>query len=193
MRCDEGSFPWRNDSRGIDSPRAAHTNRLAQPSPHPRHALFPPNCPTGLHVMGIVRILPILWVDVRMAHPVLGSTMKFAFNEKRCQAGRSSSHSCWPRIGRITSMNSRTLCVSDRSSFSDILARLVHELMLIHDGVAPSVALDPTPPERWEDEEFIYLDADLHEDSGLYVDICIHSGRAFVRMARSSVGPMCPP
>ncbi len=91
-----------------------------------------------------MRILPILQVDVRMAHPVLGSTMKFVCNEERCQAGRASNQSCRPRTGDITSMNSRHSCIPDMSLLPEVLARLVQELMQIRDGVTPAVALHPT-------------------------------------------------
>jgi hypothetical protein len=79
-------------------------------------------------------------------------------------------------------MNSRTPCISDMSLLPELLARLVQELMRIRDGVVPSVAHHPTPTERWEDEEFIYLETELHKEPGPVIDICIHSGRAFIRM-----------
>ena len=90
-------------------------------------------------------------------------------------------------------MSSRTSCKSDTSSFPEVLARLVHELMQIREGAVPAIALEPTPPERWEDEEFIYLEADLHGKAGSDIDICIHSGRAFIRMEQSPAGPMYSP
>jgi hypothetical protein len=81
---------------------------------------------------------------------------------------------------------------SDPSSLPEVLARLVRELTQIRDGVVPAVALQPTPPERWEDEEFIYLEADLHGEAGHDIDICIHSCRVFIRMVQPPPGPMCP-
>jgi hypothetical protein len=74
----------------------------------------------------------------------------------------------------------------------EVLARLVQELMRIHDDVVPAVAIHPAPPERWEDEEFIYLEAELDGEPGPDIDICIHSGRAFIRIEQSPVGPMYP-
>ena len=83
--------------------------------------------------------------------------------------------------------------ISDMSLLPEALARLVQELMQIRDGVVPAVALHPTPPERWEDEEFIYLEVDLHGEPGPDIDICIHhSGRAFIRMEQSPAGPKYP-
>jgi len=79
------------------------------------------------------------------------------------------------------------------SLLPDALARFVQELMRIRDGIVPTVALHPTPPEWWEDEEFIYLEADLHGEPGPDIDICIHSGRAFIRMEQFRAGPMLPP
>ena len=56
--------------------RESSAHESAGPSfTSPKASRFPPNCPTGLTSSGIVRILPILQVDVRMAHPVVGSTM----------------------------------------------------------------------------------------------------------------------
>jgi hypothetical protein len=117
--------------------------------------------------------------------------MKFAFNEKRCQAGRASNRSCRPRTGDITPM-SRT-GRSDMSLLPEALARLVQELMQIRDRVTPAAAFHPTPPERWDDEEFIYLEVDLHGDLGADIDICIHhSGPVFIRMDQSPAGPIYP-
>jgi hypothetical protein len=64
--------------------------------------------------------------------------------------------------------------------------------MQIRDGVVPAIALEPTPPERWEDGEFIYLEADLHGEAGPDIDICLHSGRVFIRMVQPPTGPMDP-
>jgi hypothetical protein len=83
--------------------------------------------------------------------------------------------------------------ISDMSLLPEALARLVRELMQIRDRVTPSAAFHPTPPERWEDEEFIYLQVDLQGDPGPEIDICIHhSGRAFIRMHQSPAGPKNP-
>ncbi len=64
--------------------------------------------------------------------------------------------------------------------------------MQIRDGEVPALTLEPTPPERWEDEEFIYLEADLHGGAGPDIDICLHSGRAFIRMVQPPTGPIYP-
>ena len=74
----------------------------------------------------------------------------------------------------------------------EALARLVQELMQIRDRVTKGAAFHPTPPERWEDEEFIYLQVDLQGDPGPDIDICIHSGRVFIRMDQSPAGPIYP-
>jgi hypothetical protein len=126
-----------------------------------------------------------------MAHPVVGFTMKFASNEERCQAGRPPNPPCRPHTGDITPMS--RIGISDMSLLPEALARLMQELMQIRDRVTPAATFDPTPPERWEDEEFIYLEVDLNGDLGLDIDICIHhSGRAFIRMDQSPSGPIYP-
>jgi len=86
-------------------------------------------------------------------------------------------------------MESRTSVLAEMSLLPEVLGQLLQELMQIRDGVRPAVALHPTSPERWEDEEFIYMEADLHGEPGADIDICIHSGRAFIRMERSPAGP----
>jgi hypothetical protein len=117
--------------------------------------------------------------------------MKFVSNEERCQAGHASNQSCRPCTGDITPMS--RIGILDMSLLPEALARLVQELMQIRDHVTPVAAFHPTPPERWEDEEFIYLEVDLHGDLGLDIDICIHhSGRAFIRMDQSPAGPIQP-
>jgi len=90
-------------------------------------------------------------------------------------------------------MESRTLVLADTSLLPEVLGQLLQELMQIRDRVRPAVALHPTSPVRWEDEEFIYLEADLHGEPGADIDICIHSGRAFIRMEQSPAGPVYPP
>ena len=73
-----------------------------------------------------------------------------------------------------------------------LLTQLLRELVQIRDGMRPAVALQGTPPERWEDEGFIYLETGLPGEPGPDVDICIHAGQAFIRMERSSAGPRSP-
>jgi hypothetical protein len=121
----------------------------------------------------------------------MGSTMTFVSNEERCHPGRASNQSRRPRTGDITAMSH--IGISDMSLLPEALARLVRELMQIRDRVTPGAAFHPTPPERWEDEEFIYLQVDLQGDPGSDIDICIHhSGQAFIRMAQSPAEPKNP-
>jgi hypothetical protein len=60
----------------------------------------------------------------------------------------------------------------------------MEELTREHDCVSPSNALPPKDLRRWEDEDHIYLEAELDAGLGSSIDICIHAGRAFIRMTR---------
>jgi hypothetical protein len=69
-----------------------------------------------------------------------------------------------------------------------LLRRVLEELTHEQGGPCPveSGAPDGEHLERWEDEDYIYLEADLAEDLGPAIDICIYKGRAFIRMTRIS-------
>ncbi len=117
--------------------------------------------------------------------------MGFASNEEQRQEGRAPNQSRRPGTGDITPMS--RIGISDMSLLPEALAGLVRELMQIRDRVTSAAAFRPRPPERWEDEEFIYLEVDLHGDSGPDIDICIHhSGRALIRMVQPLVGQIDP-
>jgi HSP20 family molecular chaperone IbpA len=77
--------------------------------------------------------------------------------------------------------------------FSQLLTHLQDKLVLARDGPSPTGALDGSPAERWEEEEFIYLEVELPGVTGPTIDICIHGSRAYIRMERSPAGPMSPP
>ena len=61
----------------------------------------------------------------------------------------------------------------------------MEELTREQDGTIDPEPLDDRELGRWEDEEYIYLEADLDADNGTGVEICIYKGRAFIRITRS--------
>ena len=71
------------------------------------------------------------------------------------------------------------------ASITELLRGLMEELTREQDGTTHPEPLHDRELCRWEDEEHIYLEADLGTDLGSSVDICIHGGRAFIRMTRS--------
>ncbi len=71
------------------------------------------------------------------------------------------------------------------ASITELLRGLMEELTREQDGTTHPEPLPYRELCRWEDEEHIYLEADLGTDLGSAVDICIHGGRAFIRMTRS--------
>ena len=71
------------------------------------------------------------------------------------------------------------------ASITELLRGLMEELTREQDGTTHPEPLHDRELCRWEDEEHIYLEADLGTDLGSTVDICIHGGRAFIRMTRS--------
>ena len=71
------------------------------------------------------------------------------------------------------------------ASITELLRGLMEELTREQDRTTHPEPLHPRELCRWEDEEHIYLEADLDADIGSYVDICIYRVRAFIRMTRS--------
>ena len=71
------------------------------------------------------------------------------------------------------------------ASITELLRGLMEELTREQDGTTHPEPLHYRELCRWEDEQHIYLEADLDTDLGSAVDICIHGGRAFIRMTRS--------
>jgi hypothetical protein len=69
----------------------------------------------------------------------------------------------------------------------ELLTHIVEELTRNRDGRRPVATVEVAPLERYEDKEFIYLEAGLDREPGPDIDICIHAGRAFIRMERSLV------
>jgi HSP20 family molecular chaperone IbpA len=49
---------------------------------------------------------------------------------------------------------------------------------------SPSVKSNEGTLERWEDEEYIYLETDLGSVSAPEIDVNVHDGRVYIRMAR---------
>ena len=71
------------------------------------------------------------------------------------------------------------------ASITELLRGLMEELTHEQDGTTHPEPLHHRELCRWEDEEHIYLEADLDADLGSFVDISIYRGRAFIRMTRS--------
>ena len=68
---------------------------------------------------------------------------------------------------------------------------LSHLLNLLVAALERTRAGDPFPearrseaPERWEDEGHVYLESGLLAVPGSEIDICIHDGRAHIRIER---------
>ncbi len=61
----------------------------------------------------------------------------------------------------------------------------MEELTREQDGTTHPEPLDYGELCRWEDEQHIYLEADLGTNIGYYVDIYINRDRAYIRMTRS--------
>ena len=116
------------------------------------------------------------------------------YDDEIRHAGHALGNSYWPATGGSNMRKYDNIkTIKYDVAVPQLLAHLLREMVQIRDGVRPAVALHGTPPERWEDEEFIYLEADLPGEPGPDIDICFHSGRAFIRMERSPAGPMSPP
>jgi hypothetical protein len=71
------------------------------------------------------------------------------------------------------------------ASITELLGGLMDELTREQHGTTHPESIDYRELCRWEDEQHIYFEADLGTDLGSNVDICIHRGRAFIRMTRS--------
>ena len=71
------------------------------------------------------------------------------------------------------------------ASITELLRGLVEELTRDPDGTTHPEPLRCGGLCRWEDEQHIYLEADLGTDLAYNLDICTHGGRVFIRMTRS--------
>ena len=71
----------------------------------------------------------------------------------------------------------------------ELLTAVTEELVQIRDGGYAAGAFNGTGLERTEDEEFIYLKADLACEPSAEIDISVHESRAFIRIERSLTGP----
>ena len=71
------------------------------------------------------------------------------------------------------------------ASITELLRGLMEELTRQQEGTTHPDPLHYRELCRWENEEHIYLEADLGTDIGSDVDIYIHRDRAFIRMTRS--------
>jgi hypothetical protein len=71
------------------------------------------------------------------------------------------------------------------ASITELLRGLMEELTRGQDGTTHPQPLQYRALCRWEDEQHIYLEADLGTDLGSDVDLCIHGCRAFITMTRS--------
>jgi hypothetical protein len=66
-----------------------------------------------------------------------------------------------------------------------LLDEVLRELARGRIDRGPDGVCDDPSPDRYEDEEYIYIEADLAHDPGGFIDICIQGGRAFIRMTRT--------
>jgi hypothetical protein len=66
-----------------------------------------------------------------------------------------------------------------------LLDEVLRELVRGRIDPGPGGAGNDPCPDRYEDEEYIYMEADLAHDPGGSLDICIQGGRAFIRMTRT--------
>jgi hypothetical protein len=69
-------------------------------------------------------------------------------------------------------------------TLTQLLIDLLVGLVQIRDGPDPGVSLDGPPLERWEDEQFIYLEAHVTGHSDPYIDICIQGRQVYIQMGR---------
>ena len=75
------------------------------------------------------------------------------------------------------------LKVSDRSTaIQDLFVELVQVLERLKDNSGASC--DGGSMDRWEDEEYVYLQTDLEAIFGSEIDINVHDGRFYVRVER---------
>jgi hypothetical protein len=75
------------------------------------------------------------------------------------------------------------------SRLPQVLHSLLEELVQVRDGLRSAVSPNGTPLEKWSDEEFIYLEADLNAEPCPDIDVCFHGSRAFISIRRSPDGP----
>jgi hypothetical protein len=75
------------------------------------------------------------------------------------------------------------LISTDRPTLTRQLRRMALELARLRDAeVLPDGA--DSPPSRWEDEDYIYLEVELSAGADLEADISLWAGRALIRIAR---------
>jgi hypothetical protein len=65
-----------------------------------------------------------------------------------------------------------------------VLARLVTALEPSHAGGPVSEERCRSVPERWEDNNYVYVEANLAGAPEADIDISIHSGLVFIRIVR---------
>lgn len=65
-----------------------------------------------------------------------------------------------------------------------LLNRLVVALEPSRPGDHLALARRGTAPERWEDKDYLYVEAHLTGEADSDIDICIHGGLAFIRIVR---------
>jgi len=69
-----------------------------------------------------------------------------------------------------------------RRSLQALFVELAHYLETLNNS--PSITADGESLDRWDDEKFTYLEADLPGISESEIDINIHNGRVYIRVAR---------
>jgi HSP20 family molecular chaperone IbpA len=73
---------------------------------------------------------------------------------------------------------------ADGAGLLSVLARLVTALEPSHDGDPMIEERWGAAPERWEDNNYVYVEANLAGASEAEIDISIHSGLVFIRIVR---------
>jgi HSP20 family molecular chaperone IbpA len=119
--------------------------------------------------------------------------MEIVHDDETRHASRASGKSGRLAVGdHIAEKSMKMKWNYTQDGVDQLLTQLLEKLVRVRDRPDPADALHGPPVERREDEEFIYLEVGLPGVTGPDIDICIHEGRAFIRMERPPAGPTPP-
>ncbi len=84
-----------------------------------------------------------------------------------------------------SSMVRKLACVAEAPARSllGLLGRLLIQMDSIGDVPRAGSSSD-RPPERWEDDAYIYLEARFPDGEGRDVNVCVHDGKVVIRMEK---------